>query len=127
MNTNEIIDRYLNELCWAMGGSFSEQQAVRDELRSHINDAIREHELVGSGSEDALSATLHDLGDPSKLGRSMRSSRGTGPLRRPLVQPDGAIILEPRRNKAMPSLPVMLALGGGAVASLAVVVAYAWP
>lgn len=127
MNTNEIIDRYLNELCWAMGGSFSEQQAVRDELRGHINDGIREHELAGLASKEALATTLNDLGDPSELGRRMRSSRGTGPLRRALVQPEGAIMVEPRRTKAMPSLPVVLALSGGAVASLAVVVAYAWP
>ena len=127
MNKNEIIDRDLNELCWAMGGNFSEQQAVRDELRGHINDAVREHELAGLGSEAALATTLNDLGYPSQLGWRMRSSRGTGPLRRPLVQPEGAITLEARSNKAMPPLPVVLALGGAAVASLAVAIAYAWP
>ena len=29
------VDGYLNEVCWAMGGSFAEQQALRDELRAY--------------------------------------------------------------------------------------------
>ena len=33
------VDGYLNEVCWAMGGSFAEQQALRDELRGLIQAA----------------------------------------------------------------------------------------
>jgi len=121
------LDRYLNELSWAMGGSFAEQQAARDELRAHLLDAAREHELAGLAPDQALVAALRDLGDPSDLGRDMRASRGTAPLRRPLVQPEGALILEPRRIRHLPPLPLLLALVALAATGLGLAAAYAWP
>lgn len=122
-----LLDRYLNELSWAMGGSFAEQQAVRDELRAHILDAAREHELAGMTPRDALRAALRDLGAPAALGRRMRVSRGTTPLSRPLVQPEGALVLQPRRMRHLPPLPLLLALAALAASSIGLAVAYAWP
>jgi hypothetical protein len=127
LTQDERITRYLNELCWAMGGSFAEQQAVRDELRADIDAAVRDHELSGMGSDAALAAALRELGDPTRLGDEMKSSRGTDALRRPLVQPEGAVLLEPRHVRPMPSLPLLLTLSVAALLAIAVVIAYAWP
>lgn len=124
---DRLLDRYLNELSWAMGGSFAEQQAARDELRAHIRDAAREHELAGLTPNEALRTALHDLGDPTDVGRRMRASRGSTPLARPLVQPEGALILQPRRMRHLPPLALLLALAALAASSVGLAVAYAWP
>jgi|CXWL01.1.fsa_nt_gi hypothetical protein len=121
------IDRYLNELCWAMGGTFAEQQALRDELRAHISEAIREHELGGLSPDDALMATLRDFGPPSDLGRSMRASTGKRPLARPLTQPSGALLLERRSIRHLPPRALILAVAASGVTALAVAITYAWP
>ena len=121
------IDRYLNELCWAMGGTFAEQQTLRDELRAHISEAIREHELGGLSPDDALMATLRDFGPPSDLGRDMRGSRGKRPLVRPLAQPAGALLLERRSIRHLPPRALILAVAASGVAALAVAITYAWP
>ena len=122
-----LLDRYLNELSWAMGGSFAEQQTARDELRSHILDAAREHELAGMAPEASLRAALGDFGEPAGGGQRMRASRGTAPLSRPLAQPEGALILEARRVRHLPPLPLLLALAALAISSVGLAVAYAWP
>lgn len=121
------IDGYLNEVCWAMGGSFSEQQAVRDELRAHIREQVRDLQLEGLDEQQALAAALRDLGDAETLGRSLRSSRGTRPLRRPLVQPAGALILERRSTYRLPSARLAIALVALAGISAAIALAYVWP
>jgi hypothetical protein len=121
------IARYLNELCWAMGGAFAEQQAVRDELRAHIRDEVRELELGGVPSGVAVAQALRDLGDATELGRTMRRSRGTAAVRRPLTQPAGALLLERHRPRHLPPLGMALALAASGAASLAVALAYAWP
>ena len=127
MTQDERVTRYLNELSWAMGGSFAEQQAVRDELLADIDAAVRDHELSGLAYDVALATALRDLGDPSRLGHEMKSSRGTGALRRPLPQPDSAMLLQPRHVRPMPSLPLLVALFGAGVAAVFVAIAYAWP
>ncbi|MDP9238177.1 MAG: permease prefix domain 1-containing protein [Chloroflexota bacterium] len=124
MNTT---DRYLNEVCWAMGGSLAEQQAARDELRDHIDDAVREMQLEGIDSADALRHALDDLGDASVVGRAMRTSRGSVALSSPLAQPAGALVLERRRDVHVPGRGLLLALGASAIASAAVGVAFLWP
>lgn len=121
------LARYLNEICWAMGGTFAEQQALRDELRGHITEAARERELDGLSPDEALTATLRDFGPPLDLGRSMRGSRGKRPLARPLNQPAGALLLERRSVRHLPPLSVMLALSGAAVASVVFAMVYVWP
>lgn len=121
------IDRYLNEVCWALDAPLDEAQAVRDELRAHIEDAAREAELAGSPREPAIDAALAALGDPTDVGRAMRGSRGTTPLRRPLVQRDGALAFGLHRPHAMPRPVVLLALGAAALMSAIVGIAYAWP
>jgi hypothetical protein len=124
---DDTISAYLNEVSFVMGGSFAEQQAVRDELRAHLRDAAREHELAGMGTRDALAAAMRDLGHPAAVGRDMRSSRGTAAVRRPLAQPDGALVLEPRRVRHLPPLVVFLGLAALAASSIALAIAYAWP
>ena len=121
------IDRYLNEVCWAMGGTLAEQQAMRDELRAHIRDAARDAELRGTPSNAALAAAMRDLGDATGLGHSMRGSRGSAPLRRPLVQPAGALILERRREYHLPRAPIALSFALAAVTSVTMILLYAWP
>jgi len=121
------VDGYLNEVCWAMGGALSEQQAVRDELRAHIRDEARELELAGALPADAIARALRDLGDPAQLGRSLRSSRGTTPLRRPLVQPEGALILERRVIRHMPPPSILFALAALALAATLAAAVFVWP
>ncbi len=124
MNTT---DRYLNEVCWAMGGSLSEQQAARDELRIHIDDAVREMQLAGVGAEVALGRALGDIGDASVVGRAMRTSRGSVALSSQLAQPVGALVLARRRDVHLPGRGLLLALGASAIASAGVGVAFLWP
>jgi hypothetical protein len=121
------IDRYLNEMSWAMGGSLSEQQAARDELRAHIEEAVREMRLSGMGDEDVLRRALGDLGEPSVVGRSMRRSRGSIALGAELAQPVGALVLERRRDVHLPGRGLLFALGASAVASAGVGIAFLWP
>jgi len=121
------IDGYLNEMSWAMGGSFSEQQAARDELRAHIREQVRELELAGIDEASAVGQALRDLGDPSALGASLRGSRGTHALRRPFVQPEGALILERRAQHHLPPPRVLLALAAFVLMSLAASLVYVWP
>jgi len=121
------IDRYLNEVSWAMGGTFAEQQAARDELRAHIRDEMRELQLEGVDDETALARALADLGDPAILGRTMRSSRGTTALRRALVQPEGALVLERRAVRHLPQPGVLLALAALMTVALVASIIYVWP
>jgi hypothetical protein len=130
MNTDRDgpdVDGYLNEVCWAMGGSFSEQQAVREELRAHLRDAARDGVMAGLLAADALSSALRDLGPAVDLGKAMRSSRGTRPLQRPLTQPAGALRLYPVPNRHLPQLRVVVALAALIATPAVVAVAYAWP
>lgn len=121
------VDGYLNQVCWAMGGSFSEQQAVRGELRSHLREAARDFVTGGMPAREALTSALHDLGDPAEVGRAMRRSRGTKPLRRPVVQPAGALLLHMDRLRNLPGLRLTLALAALVATPPLVALAYAWP
>jgi len=121
------IDGYLNEVSWAMGGSFAEQQAARDELRAHIRDELRELRLAGVGEDAAIEQALHDLGDPVMLGRSMRASLGTAPLRRALVQPTGALVLARRNDRHLPPPRMLVALAAMCVMGIAASIVYVWP
>ncbi|MEX0749214.1 MAG: permease prefix domain 1-containing protein [Dehalococcoidia bacterium] len=120
------IDGYLNEVSWAMGGSFAEQQAARDELRGHIRDQVRELQLDGVDGDAAIGQAVRDLGDATLLGRSLRSSRGKAPLRRPVTRPAGALILERRSAHHLPAR-MLLALAAMAVMTVAVSIVYVWP
>ena len=121
------VDGYLNQVCWAMGGSFSEQQAVREELRSHLRDAARDLVTAGMPAREALTAALDGLGDPTEVGTAMRGSRGTKPLRRPILQPAGALLLHLDRGRNLPSRRVTLALAALVAMPPLVALVYAWP
>lgn len=121
------LDAYLNTLSWAMGGTLPEQQAVRDELRAHIESAARDLELQGMSADAAIRAALTDLGEPEALGRELRASRGTSALRRPLVQPAGAVLLDRPHTRALPDLRLSLALALWSITGAVAVVIYAWP
>lgn len=121
------VNGYLNEVCWAMGGPFAEQQVVRDELRAHLRDAARDLVIGGVAAPDALAQALRELGNASALGKAMRSSRGTQPLQRPLTQPAGAVLLHVDRHRNLPPASLAFALAALAVAPAAVALAYAWP
>ena len=124
---SDQLDRYLNEVCWAMGGSFSEQQAARDELRAHVDEDVHEREIAGTPREDAVAAALRDLGDATAVGRALQASRGSAALRRPLVQPEGALILERRSAHHLPSAPMLGALIVALVVALLVSLVFLWP
>lgn len=126
-SAERAIDAYLNEMSWAMGGSLAEQQAARDELRAHIAEAAHDHELQGLSPDDALVAALRELGAPEDVGISMRASRGTTPLRKPLVQPEGALILNSHRVRNLPPFALLLAFGALAVAAIVAAFAFVWP
>jgi len=121
------IDRYLNEVCWAMGGRFAEQQCARDELRAHIADALRERELEGTAPEAGLRDVLAELGEPAALGVALRASRGAPSLRRPLAQPEGAVLLGRRVVRHLRSPWPALALATAGLTPPLVALAYAWP
>ncbi len=121
------VDGYLSEVCWAMGGTFAEQQAVRDELRAHLRDAAREGVMSGLTAADALASALHDLGAAAELGAALRGSRGTRPLKRPLVQPAGALRLRSQPDRHLPQLRIAVVLGALVATPAAVALAYAWP
>ncbi len=121
------IDAYLNTLCWAMGGSLAQQQAVRDELRGHIEAAARDFELGGMATRAAIATALDDLGEPEALGRELRASRGTPALRRPLVQPAGAVLVGRAHAHALPDARLALALAASSITAALVVLIYAWP
>ena len=122
-----LIDRYLNELCWAMGGMLAEQQAVRDELRAHIADAMRERSMGGGDALDALRGVLADLGDPTELGREMRATRSAAAKTRPLVQATGALILAAPHERHLPHPAVIAALAASGATGVAVALVYMWP
>jgi hypothetical protein len=121
------VNGYLNQVCWAMGGSFAEQQAARDELRAHLRDAARDLAMDGRDAADALAQAVRDLGDAHDLGRTMRASRGTRPLRRPLTQPAGAVLLHLDRHRNLPHGRLVLALAALAATPAVVALVYAWP
>lgn len=127
MSVRGEVDAYLNTLCWAMGGSFAQQQAVRDELRAHIDAAVRERAMQGMREPDAVCETLRDFGEPEALGRAMRPSRGTPALRRPLVQPEGAVLIGHHRVRALPDGWLLFALGAWSLAAAVAALIYAWP
>jgi hypothetical protein len=121
------VDGYLSEVCYLMGGSFAEQQTVRDELRAHLRDAARDGVMSGLTPADALSSALRDLGPAADLGKAMRSSRGTRPLKRPLMQPAGALRLRSQSDRHLPQLRLVIALAALVAMPAVVAVAYAWP
>lgn len=121
------IDAYLNKVSWAMGGTLAEQQAARDELRAHIAEAAREHEISGLSATEALRKALHELGVAEDVGRAMRSSRGTKATSGSLVQPAGALILEQRQVRNMPPVALLVAFGALGLAAAAAALAFAWP
>ena len=121
------IDAYLNEMSWAMGGSFAEQQAARDEVRGDILDRVRDLQLEGVDEEAAVAQALRELGPPSELGRELRRSRGTAALRRPLTQPQGALVLERRSAHSLPPVRLFLALAAVALMAAAMSLVYVWP
>jgi hypothetical protein len=124
---NAAVDHYLNELSWAMGGRFEEQQAARDELRAHITDAVRDYELQGVPQAEAVARVLRETGDPTQVGRALRESRGRSALRRPLAQPEGAVLLYRRPERHLPAPRLAFAVAGLAVALAFVALVYAWP
>lgn len=121
------IDGYLNEMCWAMGGSVSEQQAVRDELRDHIADAARDLEMQGVPQSDAARRAMSELGGPEPLGRALRASRRRQPVQRPLLLSDGTLVVQSRRPRHLPHPVVVLAIALSSAASSLVVLGYLWP
>jgi hypothetical protein len=120
-------DDFLAEMSHAMGGSLAEQQAARDEILAHLREAVREHEIDGLPHDDAEARALADLGDPAIVGRAMRRSRGTAPLRRPLPQPAGALVLQRRSSVRLPGTRVSVALLALAAMLAAVPLIYLWP
>ena len=121
------VDAYLNEVCFTMGGSFAEQQAVRDELRAHLREAALDLVMNGMVAADALKRALDDLGEAQDLGRAMRASRGTRPLRRPIVQPVGALLLHRDSTRNLPGVRLGVALAALVATPAVVALAYAWP
>ena len=121
------VDAFLNQVCWAMGGSFAEQQAVRDELRAHLREAARDLVIGGVPASDAVRQALEELGDAKDLGRAMRTSRGTRPLRRPIMQPAGAVLLHSERSRNLPGVRLGVALAALAVTPAVVALAFVWP
>jgi hypothetical protein len=127
VSVDEQVTRYLNELCWAMGGTFSEQQAVRDELRAHIEEHASASQLAGMRRDDAVRAALRDLGAADALGRTMRSSRRTTALRRHYTQPEGTVLLEHRSVVDWPRVLVLVAVGGFVLMFMTLVAVFLWP
>ena len=121
------VDAYLNEVCFAMGGSFAEQQAVRDELRAHLREAALDLVMSGMVAADALAQGLDDLGDAQDLGRALRGSRGTRPLRRPIVQPAGALSLHREQARNLPGVRLGVALAALVATPAVVALAFVWP
>ena len=78
-------------------------------------------------TDDRLADLLWELGDPGVLGPTMRSSRGTRPLRRPLTQPAGAVLLHIARHRNLPQARLVVALAAVAATPAAVALVYAWP
>jgi hypothetical protein len=121
------VRAYLDEVSFTMGGSFTEQQAVRDELSAHIAAQVNDLTMQGVPAAEAAARALHELGDPRELGRALRASRRTRPLRRPLMQPEGAVAIGHRRAWHLPRAPLLTALAVGAVAYAIVLLVYLWP
>lgn len=120
------LDAWLDEASFALGGTLAQQQAMRDELRADIEAAAREHELQGCARDEAMARALADMGVAAEVGRAMRASR-RGALRRPLVQPDGALILERRVAYHLPHRALALALAAGGAAAAVVTLRFLWP
>lgn len=121
------IDMWLDEASFALRGTLAQQQAMRDELRAHIADAAREHEMRGLSHDAAVALALADLGDAAEVGRSFRPLRRGGSLRRPLVQPEGALILDRRAVYRLPHRALAVALAGGGAMAAVVALRFIWP
>lgn len=119
------IDRYLNTVCWAMGGTLAEQQNVRDELRAHVGECIRDLELQGVATYDALRTALRDLGDPEVVGRRLRASTSRG-ARRAFAGSSGTVAVG-RRDAHVPAGRLVAALAGSGMTGMIVTLAYLWP
>lgn len=127
MSVEEAIDAYLADVVAEMRGTFWEHQAVRAELRAHIEALVSEYTRHGLMPSAAARQALRDLGHPSDVGAVLRTSRGRRVLGQAILNAPGAVQLARSRRKAAPPALLMLALVGLVASSAAIALAYVWP
>jgi len=68
-----LVNDYLEKLTAPLVDvlSYTEREALRTEVRLHLQAIAAAHEELGSASEDALNAALRDFGNPRKIGRGI--------------------------------------------------------
>ncbi len=70
------LDRYLNQICWSIGGPKALREHVRQELRTHLLDAVEQHKTAGLTDEDAVTKAMEEFGRPEDLRPELEATHG---------------------------------------------------
>ncbi len=70
------LERYLDQICHAIGGPLTLRQHVRQELREHLLDAMAQHQARGLSDEDMLERVLEEFGKPEDIRSELEATHG---------------------------------------------------
>lgn len=70
------LERYLDQVCWGVGGPRSLRQHIREELREHLQDAAGAYRAAGATEEEALARALADFGGPEQVRSELEATHG---------------------------------------------------
>ena len=70
------LERYLDQICWSIGGPRSLREHVRQELREHLLDARDRHRAAGLPDDEALAAALEEFGRPEDVRSELEATHG---------------------------------------------------
>ena len=70
------IERYLDQVCSALGGSKALRLHLREELREHIIEAVEKYRADGLEQKPAVQKALEDFGQPQSLRQELQGVYG---------------------------------------------------
>ena len=70
------IERYLDQVCSALGGSKALRLHLREELREHILEAVEKYRADGLEQKPAIQKALQDFGQPQNLRQQLQDVYG---------------------------------------------------
>ncbi len=83
--SEQEFERYLSMVAGNLSLSASQRQAIRRELRSHLEEGLEDARAQGIPREEAIARALRDFGDAGQLGRAMTRPYRVRMLRRGAV------------------------------------------
>jgi hypothetical protein len=72
----ERVERYLDEVCGPLGGSAEQRSQIREELRTHLLEAIGCHRSDGMPEDAAIDAAIGELGPPADVRAELEAVHG---------------------------------------------------